>query len=176
MTGYETIIVEPLVLYLSWQNNEICNIELNWSALAESIVAKNIESNVAFGASINTAFGEKIRQKLKAYLGGESVTWGDLPLAMHKQSAFTHSVLMQLAKIPHGQSLSYSQLADLVGSPRAARAVGSVMANNHWPLILPCHRVLRSDGKLGGFSGAGLPMKSWLLHLESTGKQGQLPF
>jgi len=76
-------------------------------------------------------------------------------------------VLKELARVPAGQVVSYKGLARLSGSPNAARAVGQAMALNRWPLLFPCHRVLKSDGKVGGF-GPGPDMKRWLLLLEGV--------
>lgn len=78
---------------------------------------------------------------------------------------FSVKVLRQAYKIPRGKVATYSGLASKVGSPRAARAVGSVMANNPFPLIIPCHRVVRADGKPGQFGG-GSNMKKQLLARE----------
>jgi methylated-DNA-[protein]-cysteine S-methyltransferase len=70
-------------------------------------------------------------------------------------SQFAQKVLKTCMKIPPGQTLTYSQLAKKAGFPRAARAVGSVLAKNKLPLIIPCHRVVRADGKIGNFSAPG---------------------
>lgn len=80
---------------------------------------------------------------------------------------FRKSVLLALAKVPAGRAVSYSRLAELAGCPGAARAAGTVMAGNPLPLALPCHRVVRSDGSLGGFGG-GLKMKRQLLEMEGV--------
>ena len=71
-------------------------------------------------------------------------------------------------RIPYGTTVSYGQLASLAGYPRAARAVGTVMSQNRFPILIPCHRVLASGGKLGGYTSvAGVDFKSRLLGLES---------
>jgi len=76
-------------------------------------------------------------------------------------------VLQQLQQVPYASTVSYGELAVLAGSPHAARAVGRVMAGNPWPLIVPCHRVVASNGSLGGYSGGeGVPTKQWLLDFE----------
>jgi len=71
-----------------------------------------------------------------------------------------------LASIPYGQTWSYSELANRVGSPKAVRAVGAANGRNPLPIVLPCHRVIGSNGTLTGFGG-GLPVKKWLLEHES---------
>jgi methylated-DNA-[protein]-cysteine S-methyltransferase len=83
-------------------------------------------------------------------------------------SPFQWTVLMTERTIPRGLVTSYSDLARLVGRPRAFRAVGTALARNPYPLVVPCHRTVRLDGSLGGFGG-GLPMKRSLLEMEGVG-------
>ncbi|NQU05275.1 MAG: methylated-DNA--[protein]-cysteine S-methyltransferase [Calditrichaeota bacterium] len=75
------------------------------------------------------------------------------------------NVWKSLVEVPFGETISYGELAKRAGSPRAARAVGAAMARNPIPILVPCHRVITSSGKLGGFGG-GLDMKRWLLRHE----------
>jgi len=82
-------------------------------------------------------------------------------------SPFRRAVLEEAMRIPAGQTRSYGWLAERVGRPRAARAVGRVMATNPWPLVVPCHRVIGSDGGLHGYGG-GLRMKETLLRAEGA--------
>jgi methylated-DNA-[protein]-cysteine S-methyltransferase len=91
---------------------------------------------------------------------GLSIDWNGL-------SGFRQSVLEETRRIPAGETRSYGWIAAKVGSPRAARAVGRVMATNPLPLVVPCHRVIGSDGGLHGFGG-GLPMKEALLQVEGA--------
>ena len=86
--------------------------------------------------------------------------------------AFTLKVLARCARIRHGQVMTYSQLARAAGRPKAARAVGQVMANNPFALLIPCHRVVGSDYSLHGFGG-GLEMKEWLLAQEGWRFEGK---
>ncbi|MDD5464263.1 MAG: MGMT family protein [Candidatus Moranbacteria bacterium] len=79
---------------------------------------------------------------------------------------FINKVLAQVAKIPKGKTLTYKEVASLVGSPRAYRAVGNVLNKNHDPNI-PCHRVIRSDGKIGGYN-RGAEKKKKLLQAEGA--------
>lgn len=82
-------------------------------------------------------------------------------------SPFHRQVLLSCAKIPPGETQTYGKLAATVGSPLAARAVGGAMANNRWPLVIPCHRVVGSNGKLTGYSGeGGVQTKRKLLDME----------
>lgn len=103
-------------------------------------------------------------QQLKRYFNGEAVVF-DIPLDLEGGTPFQRRVRQAARDIPRGETRSYGQLAEIAGSPRAARAVGQVMARNPVPLIIPCHRVLATDGGLGGFGG-GLEMKRLLLALE----------
>ena len=82
-------------------------------------------------------------------------------------SVFQTSVLDEVLKIPHGEVMSYQELATRIGKPGAARAVGSALGKNPLPIFIPCHRVIGSDGRLTGFAG-GLDWKRYLLDLESN--------
>ncbi len=82
-------------------------------------------------------------------------------------SPFRRAVLEEAMRIPHGETRSYGWLAQQVGRPRAARAVGRVMATNPLPLVVPCHRVIGSDGGLHGYGG-GLALKEALLRAEGA--------
>ena len=109
------------------------------------------------------AFAEVIRQ-LQAYFRGELKEF-DLPLAM-EGTDFQLRVWNALRAIPYGETISYAQLADRIGNPKAVRAVGLANGSNPIPIIVPCHRVIGSDGSLTGFGG-GLATKKMLLELES---------
>jgi methylated-DNA-[protein]-cysteine S-methyltransferase len=91
-----------------------------------------------------------------------------LPLDFRLAHGFRREVLSRLRMINYGRTESYSQVAAATGHPRAVRAVGTACATNPLPVIVPCHRVLRSDGKLGGYIG-GLQTKAALLSLEAGG-------
>ena len=109
----------------------------------------------------------KPAQQLVEYLHGERTEF-DIPIDWTVMTAFQRKVLEKTFEIPYGETRTYAQLAMKVGSPRAARAVGRSQATNPMPLVVPCHRVLGSDGKLHGYgAGEGLPTKSWLLDLEA---------
>ncbi len=84
---------------------------------------------------------------------------------LHINTDFRKSVLKLVSEIPFGQTRSYSQIALALDKPGAIRAVGTANATNPLPIVIPCHRVLRSDGSLGGYGG-GLEMKKFLLKLE----------
>jgi methylated-DNA-[protein]-cysteine S-methyltransferase len=101
-------------------------------------------------------FQQDLQERIIAYYEGEPVDFSTDPaLSLNGAGPFVHKVLLACRKIAFGQTTTYSDLARQGGSPKAARAVGGVMANNPIPLIIPCHRVLRTDGGLGGFSAPG---------------------
>jgi methylated-DNA-[protein]-cysteine S-methyltransferase len=108
--------------------------------------------------------------QLRAYLAGKPAPL-TVPIDLSHATAFQQAVLGQARAIPPGSTRSYGQLAAAVGRPRAARAVGRVMATNPIPLVVPCHRVVGADGSLTGFGG-GLAQKRALLHLEQVGREG----
>jgi methylated-DNA-[protein]-cysteine S-methyltransferase len=110
-----------------------------------------------------TPFKAVIRQ-LQAYFEGKQKAF-DLPLVL-EGTEFQLLVWRNLRKIPYGETVSYGQLARRIGSPEAARAVGLANGSNPIPIIIPCHRVIGSNGDLTGFGG-GLPVKKKLLALES---------
>lgn len=110
----------------------------------------------------------ELRARMVRYLAGEAVDFRDVSLAVTWNTAFQQAVVRELRQVPCGSTLSYQELAARAGSPKAARAVGQVMSSNPVPLIVPCHRVLGSGGRLGGFSApTGLDLKRRLLDLES---------
>jgi methylated-DNA-[protein]-cysteine S-methyltransferase len=136
----------------------------------------------AFEASIRTraavqaeaargATGERIGQatcQLAEYLDGRRrqftlpVDWLALP------SEFQRTALKAVAAIPYGETRTYGEIAAQIGCPRAPRAVGRANATNPMPLVIPCHRVIGSDGRLHGYGGwGGLKTKQWLLDLEN---------
>lgn len=104
------------------------------------------------------------RRQLDRYFAGELRSF-DLPLDWRLTRAFRREVLRQTAAIPYGETASYTEVAHEAGNPRAVRAAGSALATNPLPILVPCHRVLRSDGKVGAYLG-GSEMKSALLAME----------
>lgn len=107
-------------------------------------------------------FAETIRQ-LRAYFQGKLKNF-DVPLSL-EGSEFQLRVWQNLRAIPYGETISYGQLACRIGNPKAARAVGLANGSNPIPIIIPCHRVIGSNGSLVGYGG-GLPIKKALLLIE----------
>ncbi len=105
-------------------------------------------------------------ERLRRYARGEPVAFPDA-LDFAAATPFQRAVWLATREIPCGQTRSYGWLAVRAGRPRAARAVGQAMAANPWPIIVPCHRVVSSNGRLGGYGG-GLDMKERLLRMEGA--------
>jgi len=109
-------------------------------------------------------FIEASRQ-LDAYFEGRLTSF-DLSLSP-QGTPFQQSVWSELRAVPYGETVSYGEIARRIGAPKAVRAVGTANGKNPLPIVIPCHRVIGSDGKLTGYGG-GLPMKEFLLALESA--------
>ena len=117
-------------------------------------------------AQYDKNFFKTVQEQIIAYFDGDYVNFSkDIPIALYIFSFFAKRVLTACRDIEFGQTISYLGLAKKLGRPIAFRAVGSALAKNPLPLIIPCHRVVRSDGKVGGFS-AGKNLKAKLLRHE----------
>jgi methylated-DNA-[protein]-cysteine S-methyltransferase len=117
-------------------------------------------------AIISDPLPEEPLSQLREYLGGHRKQF-NLGLDLSQLSSFQQQVLSHTAEIPYGQTSTYKEIASLVGNTNAARAVGRVEATNPIPIIIPCHRVLGTDGSLHGYGGpGGIKLKAWLLDLE----------
>ena len=108
---------------------------------------------------------DTVARELEEYFAGHRRTF-DVPLDLRLAAGFRRAVLEQLPAIGYGRTQSYAAVAAAAGSPRAVRAVGSACATNPLPVVVPCHRVVRTDGKAGGYV-AGAAVKRQLLALES---------
>ena len=117
------------------------------------------------GGRIGTIIA-RARQELAEYLGGVR-TFFTVPVDLSQVPAFERAALEITAKIPYAEVRSYKWIAERLGQPDAARAVGNAMAGNPVPLLVPCHRVVKTDGGLGGYS-FGLLRKETLLNLERS--------
>ena len=118
----------------------------------------------------NREWGNLI-QKVKEYYTGKKVDFTDCRLNLDNYTNFQKKILQTVRNIPYGEIRSYKEVAETAGYPRASRAVGNTMRNNPLPLIIPCHRVIKSDGGLGGFSGKeGIALKKKMIDWESAGK------
>ena len=109
---------------------------------------------------------DHVARELEEYFGGHRQRF-DVPLDWRLSAGFRSTVLHHLPEIGYGHTASYAAVARLAGNPKAVRAVGSACATNPLPVIVPCHRVVRSDGGVGGYLG-GAEAKSILLTLEAA--------
>lgn len=109
---------------------------------------------------------DEARRELDLYFEG-ALTEFELPLDWRLSRDFRRRVLRAIDRIPYGQTRSYMEIATSAGNERAVRAAGSACGSNPIPIVVPCHRVLRTGGALGGYGG-GLPMKRALLELEGA--------
>jgi methylated-DNA-[protein]-cysteine S-methyltransferase len=108
---------------------------------------------------------DPVRRELDEYFEGRRRAF-DLPLDLRGREGFSRDILERLAKVPYGEVTTYKSLAVEAGNPHAARAVGTIMNRNPIPIVLPCHRVVGSNGSLVGYGG-GLERKRLLLDLEA---------
>lgn len=117
------------------------------------------------GAARRAGATEEVERQLREYFGGKRRTF-DLKLDWHG-TRFQQEVWRALLRIPYGKTVSYADIAAAVKRPRAFRAVGGANRQNPWPIVVPCHRVIGSDGSLTGYAGrSGLGIKAKLLGLE----------
>ncbi len=118
-------------------------------------------------ASGSASIIDKICRKFRRYLEGKPIGFPLDNIALEQLYNFQKKVLLLERQIPYGQVSTYGRLAHKLGHPGAARAVGRALARNPFPIIIPCHRTIKSDGSLGGFGG-GLKLKRQLLELEGV--------
>jgi len=151
-----------------------------WLAVSEKgLVAVEFDlSRDEFNAYVEERFKRPVRRspahtaraakQLQEYLRGKRRKF-TFPIDWSVLRPFQRSALQATYAIPFGETRTYGELAHQIGHPRSARAVGRAEATNPMPLIIPCHRVVGTDGKLHGYGGGeGLPTKAWLLRLEGA--------
>lgn len=148
-------------------------LEARWSSAGLASCAfvnefsEDSRASLGPGSESATEVARRLEVALAGYFKGETLEWDLEALDWSGVPAFHQLVLRACARIPAGSTATYGALARQVGSPGAARAVGSAMARNRWPIVIPCHRVVGSTGNLTGYSGAGgLETKRQLLALE----------
>jgi methylated-DNA-[protein]-cysteine S-methyltransferase len=143
------------ILAIDW-----CLTQANFTRLLQ----KRFHTNVVYD---ETRTAESLHQ-LSDYLSGNRHQF-DLPIELIGMTPFQLQVMQLTSAIPYGQTSTYKEIAARIGNPHAARAVGCVEATNPIPLVIPCHRVIGSDGKLHGYGGpGGIKLKAWLLELEQA--------
>ena len=108
-----------------------------------------------------------LADRLTAYFAGEAVAFADVDLDLSWCTPFQTDIADALRRVPHGETITYGELAALAGHPGAHRAAGTFCARNRFPIVLACHRVLAADG-LGGYGTFGVAYKERLLALEGA--------
>ena len=145
-------------LFLAATSRGLCRISYTVEGQDEAVAR-------VFGARMLRSPLDEVRRELDEYFEGRRREF-DLPLDI-RVAPFHEAVLHELARVPYGHTDTYGHLAALVGRPKAARAVGTVMNRNPIPIVLPCHRIVGANGSLTGYGG-GLPAKRALLQLEGA--------
>lgn len=148
-----------LIAATSWGLVRVAFEREGFSAVLDDL-ARRIGPRVLRG----TGRTDAAAQELAEYFAGRRKSF-DVPLDTRLASGFRRTVQAHLPSIPYGRTETYTEVAAATGSPKAVRAVGTACATNPLPVVVPCHRVLRSDGSLGGYLG-GLEAKQTLLELE----------
>jgi methylated-DNA-[protein]-cysteine S-methyltransferase len=138
---------------------------VDWS-MEQSEFTHKLQKCFNTNAVYDKARTQEPLHQLSEYLAGTRNQF-NLSLDLTRMSPFQLQVLQLTLDIPYGQTSTYKEIAARIGNPNAARAVGRVEATNPIPIIIPCHRVIGSDGSLHGYGGpGGITLKSWLLKLE----------
>ena len=164
---------------------ELFNTDLRWICLLwrqDTLACLSFYHDTAAAAKtiVETEFGQAVSLKttqttlsraLTRYAAGDKISFSEIRIDT-PTTIFQQKVLLCCQQIPYGCTMTYGEVAKQVGHPAAARAVGGVMRNNNCPLVVPCHRVLGSNGKLTGFSaGTGIDLKHRLLQMEGINRE-----
>ena len=164
---YASFLTHIGKIYLAATQRGICMVSLGYKSkkgfIEEIKNQKGVEGkDIVRNDNCFTA----IKNDIRRYLSGEAVSFRRHTLAIDG-TGFQKKVWAALSHIPYGKVLTYKQVAEKIGAPNAFRAAGSACGANELPIIIPCHRVIASNGGLGGFSG-GLKLKRFLLSLEGV--------
>ncbi len=149
---------------LSGQGGELTSVYVG-HASSDSIRARAVvDTTILEEGDWNPA----LRSLFEAYADGEVVNFDSIEIRLPEMTPFRRQIVEATRYIGYGQTVSYGELALQAGHPGAARAVGTVMSSNRFPILIPCHRVLAAGGKLGGYtSPAGTQLKQRLLEIEA---------
>jgi methylated-DNA-[protein]-cysteine S-methyltransferase len=145
---------------LNASGNRVLRILLPGRAEVRGEIRPTAETTIRVSGAV-----QRLITALQLCLRGEAVTFSLEALDLDRLSPFQRQVLSAVQDIPRGRVKTYGQIAAAIGRPGAARAVGRALAANPFPIVIPCHRVIRCDGELGGFTG-GVSLKHRLLDLE----------
>lgn len=154
MTAREFICDLPLDITVNVEDGEIASVDMRRGKKKALVCRVNSDADIA----------KQVFEWLDAYTRRVQPKIA-LPLKL-PEKGFSRNVLENLRKIPFGKTQSYKEIAESTGVPKGARAVGGACGANPFPLFIPCHRVLRTDGEIGGFSAGGPEVKKMLLSFE----------
>ena len=155
---------------LAWSDDRLTRISFGHPSAAAAIASLEVDDEwTTSDAKSAPTWIADLASRLQSYAAGSDERFDDVPLDLAHLSAFQNRVVRACRRISRGRVRTYGDLAAAAGSARAARAVGSVMAKNRFPIIVPCHRVVGSAGALGGFSARdGISMKRRMLEMEGA--------
>jgi methylated-DNA-[protein]-cysteine S-methyltransferase len=155
---------------LAWTDKGLVRFTFGYPSAAATIASLEAETEwTTTRAGDLPPWVADLAARLAGYAAGDEVRFDDVPLDLSHLTPFQRKVVTHCRKISRGNTRSYGELAAAVGAPGAARAVGTVMAKNRFPIIIPCHRVVGAGQSLGGFSApSGLDMKRRMLALEGV--------
>lgn len=151
-------------IFVAKTKKGICLIELLWLKEQEQVIMKNLETKLNKKVLQDNAAVDDIRDALTGYFAGK-ITVFHIPVDLSIGTQFQQWVWQKLKDIPYGEVRTYKWIAEGIGLLKGVRAVGQACAANPIPIIIPCHRVIRADGGLGGYS-SGVALKKQLLKLE----------
>jgi O-6-methylguanine DNA methyltransferase len=153
---------------VGWRDRTVTGLQLPKSSPRATLT--KLRSRIGAAPEMSPpAWVKKIIRQIRRHLLGELSDFRRVDLALEKLTPFTRGVYKAARQIGPGKIATYGELAALSGSPRAARAVGNALANNPFGLIVPCHRILAANGRLGGFSAlGGVKTKARLLEIEGV--------
>lgn len=152
-TAFETDLGWMGMVYDQSELQEVEFGHPNFDNLVRRLKSRGID--LADAQQTPTGWAQRCARGLKQLAAGKTYSFDTIPLSLGHLTPFGKRVLTACRDIPWGQVLTYGELAAKAGSPNAARAIGNVMANNRFPLVVPCHRVVGSGGSLGGYSAPG---------------------
>ncbi len=145
----------PFKIYCDFEDGSLVNVSMRGHGLAES---RRRRYSAAPGHPFMKELADYFAGRLKKFSQKTSFKMG---------TDFQKRVWKALAKIKYGEVVTYKELSEMIGKPEAARAVGNALGKNPLPLVIPCHRVIRTDGAMGGFTG-GTDIKKTLLGIEGV--------
>lgn len=160
---------------LSWEANQLTRLTFGQSSGAAAALSLKGGDVDRFATTQSPPqWVLEVCERLQSYAAGNDERFDEVPLDLSHLTRFQNQVVKACRAIRRGRVRTYGELAASVGTPGAARAVGSVMAKNRFPIIIPCHRVVGSSGSLGGFSAdGGITVKRRMLEMEGVALKPQ---